>query len=233
MSPTPRLRAGSDARQARAERILDVTAELLLAHGYRKVTVDDVARHAGIGKGTIYLHWRTREALLWAVLQRETTRLLGVLVDRLSDDAELALPHRLMSAIFLEVAHRPLVKALLLADPEVLGALAADEAVAAAQRELAGNENYFELVRAQGLLRSDVGVEQAGYLLESVIRGFFASADGPDVERSAELLAYVLRRTVEPDEPAPATAVRALNAAVADLFRALAATLRPEVAGTP
>jgi AcrR family transcriptional regulator len=59
MSPTSdRLHDPRD-RQARAARILDATAELLLRHGYRRVTIDDIARHADIGKGTVYLHWKT------------------------------------------------------------------------------------------------------------------------------------------------------------------------------
>ncbi|MGW2198666.1 helix-turn-helix domain-containing protein, partial [Streptosporangium sp. NPDC001682] len=42
----------------RADRILDAAAELLVRLGYRKVTIDDIARLAGIGKGTVYLHPR-------------------------------------------------------------------------------------------------------------------------------------------------------------------------------
>jgi AcrR family transcriptional regulator len=32
-------------------------------YGYKRVTIDDLAAGAGIGKSTIYLHWKTREAL--------------------------------------------------------------------------------------------------------------------------------------------------------------------------
>jgi AcrR family transcriptional regulator len=99
---------GSGARQDRAERILDTTAGLLELHGYRRVTIDDVARHTGIGKGTIYLHWNTREALFWAALQRETLRLLISVVDLVAKDERLAMPHRLMPVIFLEATKRPL-----------------------------------------------------------------------------------------------------------------------------
>ncbi|HEV2580965.1 MAG TPA: helix-turn-helix domain-containing protein [Ktedonobacteraceae bacterium] len=45
-----------DERTLRAERLLDVAAALLVRWGYRKTTLDDVAREAGVGKGTIYLH---------------------------------------------------------------------------------------------------------------------------------------------------------------------------------
>jgi AcrR family transcriptional regulator len=76
MSPSSdRLQDPRD-RQARAARILEVTAELLLRHGYRRVTIDDIARHADIGKGTIYLHWKTRDDLFRAVFEREVLQAL-------------------------------------------------------------------------------------------------------------------------------------------------------------
>ncbi len=57
-------------RQGRADRILDAAAELILRWGYRKTTIDDIARQAGVAKGTIYLHWKTREDLFMALLTR-------------------------------------------------------------------------------------------------------------------------------------------------------------------
>jgi AcrR family transcriptional regulator len=224
MADGARLPAGSAGRRDRAERILDVTAELLLLHGYRRVTVEDVAAGAGIGKGTIYLHWKTREALFWAATQREAMRLLEQILGGLAGDPALALPGRLMRAIFLEAARRPLVRALLLSDAEVLGSLAKDAAVAAAQRELAGNENYLELLAAHGVLRPGLTPETGGYILGSVMRGFFTADDDtgalPLGER-ADLLADVVRRALEAEEPVPADAVTALGARVADLFTAI------------
>jgi len=48
-------------RRERAQRILDAAATLLLRWGFQKTTIDDIARLAGVAKGTIYLHWKTRE----------------------------------------------------------------------------------------------------------------------------------------------------------------------------
>jgi Bacterial regulatory proteins, tetR family len=44
--------AQPDERQRREERILDAAAALLVRWGFRKTTIDDVAREAGVGKGT-------------------------------------------------------------------------------------------------------------------------------------------------------------------------------------
>ena len=48
-------------RQVRAERILDAAATLVERWGYHKTTIDDIAKQAGVAKGTIYLHWKTRD----------------------------------------------------------------------------------------------------------------------------------------------------------------------------
>ena len=37
----------------RGERILDAAADLVLRWGYKRVTIEDVAKQAGIGKGTV------------------------------------------------------------------------------------------------------------------------------------------------------------------------------------
>jgi AcrR family transcriptional regulator len=232
MSDGVRLPAGSSGRQERAERILDVTAGLLLRHGYKRVTIDDVATGAGIGKGTIYLHWKTREALFWAVLQRDAARLLEQILDELAEDPGLALPSRLMRAIFVEVARRPLVRALLLSDAEVLGALATDTAVAAAQRELGGNQNYLELLRQQHLLRPDLTVAAAGVILGGVMRGFFADQDADvavPLTEQADLLADVLHRSLEIEGEPPPDAVAALARRVSELFTAIVTVQRSQL----
>jgi AcrR family transcriptional regulator len=238
MTETGRAAAGSAARRARAERILDAAAELLGQHGYRRVSIDDVAALARVGKGTIYLHWNTREALFWAALQRETMRMLDDLVRRLGQDPGLALPHRLMPAIFREVVRRPLVKAVLLADAQVLGALSVDDSVAEAQRELAGNPDYLALLAGHGLLRAGLTPAAAGHILGSVLRGFFfdQDADSPpagsgelSTGERADLLADVLARTLESDSPAPEAAVTALGAEVTELFRGITTVQRAQL----
>jgi AcrR family transcriptional regulator len=223
MSPSGRLPAGSPARRERAGKILDAAAELLRAHGYRRVSIDDVAARAGVGKGTIYLHWRTREALFWAVLQREALGLLERLTADLAADPELALPQRLIPRIFLELDGRPLVRALLMSDREVLGSLTADEAVAAAQKEMTGQPDYLRLVSAQGLLRPGLSAGAAGHVLNCVIHGFFAGPEtaDPPLQEQADLLAFVLSRTLAADEPPSKSQVSALSRGVTGLFTAI------------
>jgi AcrR family transcriptional regulator len=198
----------------------------LLRHGYRRVSIDDVATAAGVGKGTVYLHWKTREALFWAVLQRDTVRLLGDLVHRLGEDPDLALPDRIMPVIYAAVMRRPLVKALLVNDAELLGALAADQEVAAGQRALGGNQDYLVLLARHSLLRDGLSTSDAGRVLARVMAGFLA---GPDEDGDGDLLADVLARTLMTGPPHPPDAVAALAADVVGMFSKIVATMHQQL----
>src|ERR1700737_3321319 len=113
-----------DARRARAERILDAAAELLQRWGYKRLTMDDVAQQVGIGKGTLYLHWKTRESLFEAAIVREITALVDEFVAGVRADPYQALPHRLARSYYLAIMGRPLIRAFFTGDLEMLGKLA-------------------------------------------------------------------------------------------------------------
>ncbi len=57
--------------QERERAILDVTAELLLRHGYNKVTMSDVADAVGLNRRLVYLLFPSKDALIQALLLRE------------------------------------------------------------------------------------------------------------------------------------------------------------------
>jgi AcrR family transcriptional regulator len=62
-----------------APEIIAAADRLLGRHGYRRMTVEDIAREANIGKGTIYLHFPSKEAVILAVINRHIEATLEVL----------------------------------------------------------------------------------------------------------------------------------------------------------
>jgi AcrR family transcriptional regulator len=63
----------ADAQRNR-ERILDVAKEAFARHG-ANTSLDDVAKQVGVGPGTLYRHFPTREELLQAVYRTELEKL--------------------------------------------------------------------------------------------------------------------------------------------------------------
>ena len=56
--------------ESRRELILDAADRLLAHFGYKKMTVEDIAREAGIGKGTVYLHFASKEEVVLSHVDR-------------------------------------------------------------------------------------------------------------------------------------------------------------------
>jgi len=59
--------------------ILDAAERLLGRYGYGKMTMDDLAREVGIGKGTLYLHFPGKEEVVLSRLDRMIGRLTAEL----------------------------------------------------------------------------------------------------------------------------------------------------------
>ena len=55
--------------------ILDATDRLLTRHGYKKMTIDDLAHEVGIGKGSVYLHFTSKEEIALSHIDRIIERL--------------------------------------------------------------------------------------------------------------------------------------------------------------
>src|SRR5918992_2021323 len=62
-------------KEAVKDAILDATDRLLARYGYRKMTVEDIAQEVGIGKGTIYLHFASKEEVTLSHVDRIVERL--------------------------------------------------------------------------------------------------------------------------------------------------------------
>lgn len=72
-SLTPRRKPRADAERNR-ERVLEVAKEFFTRSG-ADASLDDIARQAGVGAGTLYRHFPSREALIEAVYRTEVEKL--------------------------------------------------------------------------------------------------------------------------------------------------------------
>jgi AcrR family transcriptional regulator len=73
----------ADAQRNR-DRIVEVAREVFREHGY-DASLDEIAKRAGVGPGTLYRHFPTRDALLDAIMQ--------VWVERVGEATDKALAH--------------------------------------------------------------------------------------------------------------------------------------------
>src|SRR5579871_5869210 len=113
-----------DERQQREERILDAASRLLVRWGYRKTTIDDVAREAGVGKGTIYLHWKDKSELFRAAVMREQQQAGVEVMQRIAADPEGGRFHRLWTHGMMAALGNPLMASIMKGQTDIFQGLA-------------------------------------------------------------------------------------------------------------
>jgi AcrR family transcriptional regulator len=171
----------------------------------------------------VYLHWRTREELFFAVFEREVREALSALLRAVQHDPQGFLLHRVARTYFLAIMSRPLLRGLLLADDELLGKLARSD-VAREDRHRLMSRTYFELLAEHGLLHADLSPEAATYAFLATLEGFLrADAGGAeptaaDLRWRADLLAGTVQRAFEAKRKLPPATRDALARRAADLL---------------
>jgi AcrR family transcriptional regulator len=108
--------------EARREQLLDVTKAIVAERGFHAVSIEGVAREAGISRPIVYGHFDDLPGLLDALVRRESARALGQLAEVLPPpDAEADPAERLLAGLrgYLEVVRRdPETWRLVLVPPE-------------------------------------------------------------------------------------------------------------------
>ena len=101
-------------------RILEAATQLFIQHGYRKTSVDDVARRAGVAKGTVYLYFPRKADLLGHALLEERKSLLGRFEPLFADELRGAERLRLWLVTLLDsLRDQPLSARLITGDREL------------------------------------------------------------------------------------------------------------------
>jgi AcrR family transcriptional regulator len=193
---------------ARMERVLDAAGELLLRWGYQRVTIDEIARHAGVGKGTVYLHFPNKDALFLTLLLRAQRRSIAELLAEIEADPANALLSRVVSLVYRAVAADPVLRALYLGDAAVLGRLVheATETLGELAAERARSiREHLRVLREVGVMRTDLDLDAQVHVLRAVSTGFFfvdALPGGPGgAPERADLLAHTVGRALEVADP--------------------------------
>jgi AcrR family transcriptional regulator len=155
-------RFSSDERAQIAQRLRDVGRLAFATHGLRRVTVDDLARAAGISKGAFYLFFDSKEALLIDLFERFEADFQHKLLDEVLRP-ELGPAESLRMLLRTAVTVRstdPLLRNLSDADMEVLmRRIPPDQAAALLEADVASAGRFVEYWREQGSpLSIDAGV---------------------------------------------------------------------------
>lgn len=179
----------------REQRIFDAAAELFAHYGYAKTTMDDIAAHAGISKGAIYLHFRSKEDLMDRLIAHEGERLMDTIIARLDSDPQGITLFNLYRHSMLAINDSPLLRALYVRDRRILGEyLRQVQKTPMFQQSMMFGTDFIAHFQSAGLIRADINPETIAYILMAVRHGILNIEDyapetaSPPIEEMAQVI---------------------------------------------
>lgn len=170
----------ADALSKGALSILEVAGPLFADKGFDAVSINDIARGAGVSKANVFHHFKSKEGLYLAVLKRaceHSARALDEVEGAPDDDPRVRLEAffiRHLQALFAHPRSTRLILRELLENGSERGRQLAEEVFSGQFARLVG------LVRegqSQGLLRKDFDAALLAFLLVGANAFFFETRD--------------------------------------------------------
>lgn len=188
-----------DPKERKRDRIVRAATEHFIRHGYRKASMEDIARDAGVAKGTLYLYFKTKGELVLRAIVEEKRRYADTIVPLFADD----IPPRerllgLLRAGLVLATQMPLASKLLSGDREMAAALEDLPPEVRQRAEVDHRAFMAALVReaAPPDLSPDEIEDRAKVVLGLTLFGGLLGAPhvrhGLSVERFAEILAQLI-----------------------------------------
>ena len=156
-----------------SERIIDAAVELVAASGLRNLTMEDVARRAGVGRVTLYRRFGDKQGLIEATTLREGRRCLAELDAAASPDQPIAdqVAEGFVTSLRL-VREHPLLSRLARIEPEAVLAGLKAEGGGGFALACAFLAERLRAAQRAGTLAAETPVEESAELLVRLAMSF-------------------------------------------------------------
>jgi AcrR family transcriptional regulator len=181
--PTRARRPRADARRNH-DKLVEVAASAFAAHGV-DASLEEIARRAGVGIGTLYRHFPTREHLVEAVYRREVEALCAA-ADELARQhkPDVALAEWMLRSVDYLAAKRGMANSL-----RLLFAANSEAVAQSSGKVVAALQRLVDAAISDGAIRPDVEISDVLHALA----GIYAAPDTPDWrDRSRRLVSLLI-----------------------------------------
>ena len=163
--------------QARERAILDVTAELVLRHGYNKVTMSDVADAVGLNRRLVYLLFPSKDALMEALLLREVHTYVDLWNRYLESDPLGGTVASVYRGLLAALKQLPLMAAMYTRDAQTFGKYLSRPGsfFASWPPDPGSTREYLQAMQEIGVVRQDINTRATAFILDALTPSILAA----------------------------------------------------------
>jgi AcrR family transcriptional regulator len=203
----------------RERAILDVTAQLLLRHGYDKVTMSDVADAVGLNRRLVYLLFPSKDALMKALLLRELNVYADVWNRYLDSDPSAGSVASVYRGLLAALEQLPLMAAMYTRDGQTFGKYLSRPGsfFASWPPDPGPTREYLQAMQEVGVVRQDINTKALAFILDALAPSILAALsshakaqDQPSFDELVETVASLCECLLTPQAGANLEAGRAM-----------------------
>ena len=189
----------------REQRILDVAADLFIHYSYDKTTVDDIAREAGISKGTLYLHFESKDDLFEHLLIRETMTYHKKWLELIEADPKGGTIGGMYKNVLYALSSSPFMAAIFRQDRRVLGSYLRKPGNLFRKQDQSTRYEFVKMMQDAGAMRQDIDAKVTAHIMNMLAYGLVAMDEImaeeliPPTEELIEGIAEIMDRALTPD----------------------------------
>lgn len=211
--------------EEREQRILDAAADLIVHYGYDKTTVSDIAREAGVSKGTIYLHFESKDDLFEGLLIRETMRYQEKWLDLIEADPEGGTIGGMYKNVLYALSANPFMSAMFRQDRRVLGSYLRKPGNLFRQRDQSTRYQFVKMMQDAGAMRADIDAKVVAHIMNMLAYGLVAMDEIiaeeliPPTDDIIEGIAEIMDRALTPADETSNEAGKAVVRQISEAAR--------------
>lgn len=162
------------SHEEREQRILDAAAELFVHYGYDKTTVSDIAREAGVSKGAIYLHFKSKNELFEGLLIRELMAYHERWLGLIEKDPKGGTIGGMYRNVLYALSGSPFMSVIFKQDSRVLGSYLRKPDNFFRRQNQGTRYEFVKMMQSAGAIRQDVDANVTAHIMNMLAYGLVA-----------------------------------------------------------
>lgn len=190
----------------REQQILRAATTLIAQYGYDKTSVSDIATEAGISKGAVYLHFASKEDLLYQLILEEMLAFINSWAERIKNDNSSKVFASMYRHSLFTMKENDFRWALFSKQRWLLGnSFIKRQGNAIFQQRLGLSQTMLTQLKAVGAIRQDIHPDTTAYVFNMLNYGYLRIGDvlpealAPPTDELVNEIGELVQRHLEPD----------------------------------
>lgn len=197
----------NEKQKLRQSAILDVAKSLFIKFGYDKTSVADIAKHAGISKGAIYLHFKSKDELFETLLTTQMGKFSFAWMEHVEADPKGGT----MAGMYINMLHAmhkdSFITAMMSQDGQFFGSyMYKPNSLFKEQYQQNTRHEFVKMMQDVGCVRKELDPFTTAHIMNIISHGLVSIGQVvnesaiPPIEDTIVTLADIMDKALTPDD---------------------------------